>query len=477
MENHGIISFPFPFSEDCDEWEQSLTPSRKRLAKQTGKNYSSSSFVSWFGVVITRMIPKLISVFLFLSVIDKPYKREALEVDIGTRILVQGATTSQPPYSPQNPSYSPNFPQNPSNSPTFPQNPSYSPIFPQNPFNSPTFPQNPSNSPTFPQNPSFSPNFPQNPSYSPNSPTFPPNPSNSPNFPQNPPYSPTFPQNPPYSPTQPPDSTFRPIVFPDTGPQTTPTPSANPPNQTPPTIFHNPFFPKDLFPSSGSRPNPNDGGYARPPNQNPASQEPTRPSGYFPGQTTPNSLFPNLPTQKPGNSNPPPQRPGFPIPPNQGPGYIHPTTRRPKFPGFTIPIPPTTRKPCSCRNHTTSATPSFFSPSPVAPPFPNASPQFPTPTPGFPRPVTPHSGGFRPGFRPNYTPIAAFPVFPNQQPRPVLFVPFYRPQELIPVNQRPVQTNGLSGFPLRQPTNRQRFPALPHFRLFVPHDTNQVKTK
>lgn len=331
-----------------------------------------------------------VSGFCFFSAIDEPYKREALEVNIGTGILVQGATTTRPPF-------------------VLTQNPPYSPT--------------------------------------------------------QPPYA--FPQNPPYSPTQPPGTTFRPLIFPDSGSQTTTAPPVNRPTQFPPTIFHNPFFPNDLFPRPGSRPNPSGGSYPRPPTQNPASQRPTRPSGYIPGQTTPDYLFfPVAPTQRPNIPNIPPQRPNFPFPPSQDPGYIQPTTRRPKFPGF-----PTTRKPCSCRNRTTITTPatSFFSPSPVAPPIP----QFPAPTPGVPRPVTPNPSGFRPTFRPNFTPIAAFPVFPNPQPRPVLFVPFYRLPEVPRVNPRPRPSNVLPRFPVRQPVNRERFPAPPRFRVYVTRPKNQ----
>ncbi|MPC20974.1 hypothetical protein E2C01_013946 [Portunus trituberculatus] len=405
----------------------------------------------------------------------QPLKREALEVNIGTGILVKGAGTTQRPF---------NFPQSPTHSPSQPSGP----------------------------------------------------------------------------------STQRPVIFPDPGPQVTPTPPVNP-TQVPPTIFHSPFFPNDLFPPPGSRPKPSDGSPPKPPSQNPSSQTPSRPSDFFPGQTTPppffvpviptrrpniitntppqrpffpntppqGSVFPNNPSQRPIFTNIPPpgsvfsntppqgsifpntapqgpgrfpnipQRPtGIPIPPNQGPDYIHPTTRRPKFPGFPIPSSPTTRKPCSCRNHTTNINPAtptippttFFSPSPVvpffptvAPPFPTLPPQFPTPTPAAARPVTPNPGGFRPSFRPTFTPVASFPVFPNSQsrpvhpntqPRPVLFIPTHiRSPDVLRVNQRPVSTNGLPRFPIRQPVNGRRF-VTPHFRLFIPHQSsqgvNQLKT-
>ncbi|XP_063881833.1 uncharacterized protein LOC135111991 isoform X2 [Scylla paramamosain] len=489
-----------PLDKDDDEWESSLAPPRKRSAEEQ-------------------------------PVSDQPFKREALEVNIGTGILVKGAGTTQRPFN--------------------------------------------------------------------------------------------FPQSPTYSPTQPPDlSTQRPIIFPESGPQATPTPPINP-TQVPPTIFHSPFFPNDLFPPPGSRPNPSDGSPPKPPSQNPPSQRPSRPSDFFPGQTTPNShfvpiiptrrpniitntpslrpvfpntppqgsvfpntpaqgsffpntppqgsvfpntppqgsvfpntppqgsvfpntppqesvfpntppqgsifpntppqgsvfpntppqgsffpntppqgsVFPNTPSQGPGRFPNTPQRPvGFPIPPNQGPDYIHPTTRRPKFPGFPIPPSPTTRRPCSCRNHTTNINPAtptippttFFSPSPVAPFFPTVAPLFPTVAPQFPtptsasaRPVTPNPGGFRPSFRPTFTPVAGFPVFPNSQSRPVhpnsqhrpvLFIPTnIRSPDVLRVNQRPVSTNGLPRFPA---VNGQSF-ITPHFRLFIPHlptqGVNQVK--
>lgn len=437
--------------EDDDEWESSLAPPRKRSADEQAAS-------------------------------DQPFKREALEVNIGTGILVQGAGTTQRPLNiPQNPTYSPAQPPNPST-----QRPI---IFPDpGPQATPTPPVNPTQVPPTIFHSPFFPNdlFPppgSRPNPSDGSPPKPPSqnpPSQRPSRPSD-----FFPgQNTPVSPFIPIIPTRRPTIITNTPPQRPLFPN------TPPigSVFPN------ALPQGPVLPNTPPQGSIFPNTPPQGSVFPNTPpqGSIFPNTPPQGSIFPSTPPQRPGRFPNTPQRPaGFPLPPNVGPDYVHPTTHRPKFPGF-----PTTKKPCSCKNHTnlTPTTPSFppttfFSPSPiapffptVAPPFLTITPQFPTPTPAPARPVTPIPGAFRPSFRPTFTPAAGFPIFPNSQSRPVrpnsparpvLFIPTHvRSPDGLHVNQRPVSTNGLPRFPVRQPVNRQTF-VTPHFRLFIPHLSSQ----
>lgn len=397
--------------EECDEWELLLSPSRKRPHQQGGPD-------------------------------DATRKREALEVDVGTGIIVQpGGITTQRPFR--------------------------------------------------------------------------------------------FPQNRPFTPIGPDTTTQRPINFPNPRPQrpqATPSPPVGPTQPQPPsTIYHNPFFPTNLFPSS--RPNPFSPTPITPGPVPPSlTPQPVLPSGFTPGQTTPNSLFPGLPTR----------RPSFTLPSNLGPDYIHPTTLRPRYPGgFPFSVAPTTRKPCSCRNHTSPtapppvlftpaapigqpvspATPQILRPSPVPSPvtprpqfptllrgrrptvalgppatqrprFPSftgvrrpspvgspvaSRPQFPDRSFNIPRPITPLPGGFGATVRPNFTP---FTSFPNNQARPIIIVP-YNPQNVIGVNTRhPTSNFLLPRFPDRQPTNARGFvPAPSPLRVYYISQARQQAPK
>ncbi|MPC44612.1 hypothetical protein E2C01_038289 [Portunus trituberculatus] len=94
---------------------------------------------------------------------------------------------------------------------------------------------------------------------------------------------------------------------------------------------------------------------------------------------------------------------------------------------------------------------------------------------------------FRLSFRPIFTLIAGFSVFPNSHSRPVspyqlpassrslhshAYYPLIRSLDILRVNQRPVSTNGLPRFPVRQSVNGRRF-VTPHFRLFIPRPPSQ----